>query len=62
MYLSQRVLALQEWSWQDWNGVWTGGGGVVDFWCGAGEGVLGGVVGVIGEGVVGGVQGVRCME
>ena len=61
MYLSQSVLALQEWSWRDWYGVWTGGGGVGDFWCGAGEGVLRGVV-VIGEGVVGGVWGVRCME
>ena len=59
MYLSHRVLALQEWSWRDWNGVWARGVGVADFWRGAGEGVLGGVV---GEGVVGGVRGVRCME
>ena len=29
MYRSQRVLALQEWSWQDWYGVWTGGGVVL---------------------------------
>ena len=55
MYLSQSVLALQEWLWRDWYGVWAEGGGVVDFWHGAGEGV-------IGEGVVGGVWGVRCME
>ena len=61
MYLSQSVLALQEWLWQDWYGVWTGGG-VGDFWCGTGEGVLRGVVGVVGEGVVGGVWGVCCME
>ena len=61
MYQSQRVLALQEWSWRDWYGVQTGGG-VGDFWRGAGEGVLQGVVSVMGEGVVGGVRGVRCME
>ena len=24
MYLSHSVLALQEWSWRDWYGVWTG--------------------------------------
>ena len=62
MYLSQSVLALQEWSWWDWYGVWTGGVGVGDFGCGAGEGVLRGVVGMVGQGEVGGVWGVRCIE
>ena len=62
MYLSHSVLALQEWLWWDWYGVWTGGGGVGDFWCGTGEGVLRGFVGIVGEGVVSGVRGVRCME
>ena len=38
------------------------GCGVGDFWCGAGEGVFGGTVGIPGEGVVGGVRGVCCME
>ena len=61
MYRSQSVLALQEWSWQDWKGVWTRGVGGGDFWSRTGEGVLRGG-GVVGEGVVGGVQGVRCME
>ena len=59
MYWSQSVLALQEWSWWDWYGVWTGGVSVGDFRCGAGEGVLRGVVGVVREGEVGGVQGVH---
>ena len=61
MYQSQSVLALQEWSWWDWYGVWAGGVGGGDFWSGAGEGVLrrGGIV---AEGVVGGVWGVRRIE
>ena len=62
MYLSQSVFTLQEWSWRDWKGVWTGGVGVGDFGRGTGEGVLRGVVGLMGEGVVGGVRGVRRME
>ena len=56
------MLALQEWLWRDWYGVWTRIGGIGDFGHGTGEGVLQGVVRLNGEGVVGGVRGVCCME
>ena len=61
-YRSHSVLALQEWSWRDWYGVWTGGVGVGDFGRGTGEGVLRRFVGVVREGEVGGVRGVRRIE